>query len=759
MDSRLEELYWSVQGINFNDPIAPTYPCQKFLNRLRFQKSNSNSNNLGVVDSALVPPLDNSMKESFQVENTVGDHDEDYDFSDVVLKHINQVLMEDDVEERVLNHAPSALEATEKSLYDVIGEQYPPPQSLDRAWSQGINYDAGSKYGCASWGPCSSSSKPSADFVEHGFSGYVSEYDSQIFMGYPDFSKSLLQSSSNSYGLVTDVQPLSSHSTSSSGSGVADERADSPTSTKILNDNESILQFEQGVKRATRFLPDGILPVGLGNTGALTQMFNEWATAMVPRPDDSYEDGNPPEDYRSRKHRHSEDSGLEDGRVNKQPATSDESVLRSELFDMVLLCNGGKNDAVLREALRDGLSKHSRDDQQKATNGGKGRGKRREGRRDLVDLRSLLTLCAQAVGSNDQRNANELLKQIKEHSSPTGDGNQRMAHYFANGLEARLAGVGTPIYTFVISGQTSAADFLRAYHLFLAMCPFKKLSNCFSNRTIIKAADKAKTVHIIDFGILYGFQWPCLMQRLSKVGGPPKLRITGIDLPQPGFRPAKRVEETGHRLKNYADSFNVPFEFIGIAKKWDLISIEDLKVEKDEVVVVNSLYRLKYLPDETVLVESPRNIVLNLIKKLNPHVFIQGIVNGAYNAPFFTTRFREALFNFSTLFDMLETNVPRDSEERILLEREIFGRQAMNVIACEGTERVERPETYRQWQARNERAGFRPLPLNREIVDMAKDRVKTRYHKDFMIDEDGAWLLQGWKGRILYAISCWEPDH
>ncbi|KAM1020025.1 hypothetical protein ACFX13_042076 [Malus domestica] len=54
---------------------------------------------------------------------------------------------------------------------------------------------------------------------------------------------------------------------------------------------------------------------------------------------------------------------------------------------------------------------------------------------------------------------------------------------------------------------------------------------------------------------------------------------------------------------------------------------------------------------------------------------------------------------------MLEMNVPHDAPERILIEREVFGKQAMNVIACEGSERL-RDQTYRQWQVRNLRAGF-----------------------------------------------------
>jgi len=176
-------------------------------------------------------------------------------------------------------------------------------------------------------------------------------------------------------------------------------------------------------------------------------------------------------------------------------------------------------------------------------------------------------------------------------------------------------------------------------------------------------------------------------------------------------------------------------------------------------VIVNCLYRFRNLIDETVAVDSPRNRVLNTIRQVNPAIFIHGIVNGSYSVPFFITRFREALFHFSALFDMLETTVPRDDAQRALIEREMFGREALNVIACEGSDRVERPETYKQWQVRNLRAGFVQSPLNQEIVMKAKDKVKDIYHKDFVIDEDSGWLLQGWKGRIIYAISTWKPKN
>ncbi|KAK2989536.1 hypothetical protein RJ640_016660, partial [Escallonia rubra] len=45
-----------------------------------------------------------------------------------------------------------------------------------------------------------------------------------------------------------------------------------------------------------------------------------------------------------------------------------------------------------------------------------------------------------------------------------------------------------------------------------------------------------------------------------------------------------------------------------------------------------------------------------------------------------------------------------------------MSRDARNVIASEGTARIERPETYKQWQDQNLRVGFKQLPLNPGIM-------------------------------------------
>nr|XP_027191795.1 LOW QUALITY PROTEIN: scarecrow-like protein 14 [Cicer arietinum] len=381
---------------------------------------------------------------------------------------------------------------------------------------------------------------------------------------------------------------------------------------------------------------------------------------------------------------------------------------------------------------------------------------------ETVDLRNLLLLCSQSVYVNDTINANELLKQINQHSSPFGDATQRLSHYFANGLDARLIGDGTGAQTFFSSSsfkRITAAKFLKAYQVHYISPPFKKLAYFFANKMIMKVAAKAESLHIIDFGILYGFQWPMLIKFLSnREYGPPKLRITGIEFPLPGFRPMEEFRRLVVVLQNIASVSMFPLSSMPASWNWETIRVEDLKIKSNEVVVVNSLMRFKNLLDESIEANSPRSAVLHLIRKINPDIFTQSIVNGSYNSPFFSTWFREALFHFSAIYDMFDTVIQRENEWRMMIQKESVGREAMNVVACEGLERVERPETYKQWQVRNTRAGFKQLPLNSELMANFRTELRQWYHKDFVFDEDSNWMLQGWKGRILYASTCWVPS-
>lgn len=657
-------------------------------------------------------PSENNLVSSSNSSPDGDSHDDSEIFSDIALNYISQMLMDED--DKVDNfHEYSAIEATEKNLYEIIN-----PSSSDSP-----NSSSGTSGGAAS----SSNSNEYSEYHQ-----FPIEFHSEPSFGIHNYSSN-------------DVDGL----------------------PDLFLESLPAWSFNKGVEEARKFLPsDDKLVIDLEGSSGLSlpssQPKQDKFVEVKPEKEEKeyeYTFGS-----RGRKHPHmdddDDDAGLGEGRCMKQSAVSFDEALRSKEFDEVLLCHGDKFPESIEE-IREGLQ-HAAASKNSQNGNAKGRGKRQQKKEEVVDLRTLLVHCAQMVAQDDQRSTNELLKQIRQHSSPTGDGSQRLAHYFADGLEARLAGTGSEKYNSYRAKRRTATDFLKAFQLYLAACPFKKISHFFSNQTILNVAEKAARIHVIDFGINFGFQWPSLIQRLSSVRtatGVPKLRITGIDVPQPGFRPAERIEETGRRLHDYAQSFGVPFEYKAIASKFEDVRAEQLDIDRGEVLVVHCMFQFKHLADETVAVDSPRNMVLNNIRKMNPDVFIHGIVNGAYSAPFFVTRFREALYHFSALYDMLETIVPREDDQRLLIEREIFAWEALNVIACEGLERTERPETYKQWQVRNLRAGFVQHHLSQEIMKKARDKVKKFYHKDFNVDEDSRWLLLGWKGRIIYALSSWKPNH
>ncbi|CAN6331477.1 unnamed protein product [Urochloa humidicola] len=386
--------------------------------------------------------------------------------------------------------------------------------------------------------------------------------------------------------------------------------------------------------------------------------------------------------------------------------------------------------------------------------------KSRKAATNVVDIRTMLILCAQAVAANDHMRARELLNQIKQHASETGDVTQRLALCFSKGLEARLLGMGSQIWQVLMADRLSRIEFLKAHNLYTAACSFDKAVLLFCIMTILRAVLGKTRLHIVDYGMHYGFHWADMLRLLaSREGGPPKVKITAIGHSHLRPCPTEQIEETGHRLRKCADELGVPFNFYAIRKKWEEVSIEDLNTDADEVLIVNDNLNFNTLMDESIFYDdpSPKDIVLHNIRKMRPDVFIQSIVNSSYGSSYLS-RFRETLFYYTAIFDMFDATIPRESKLRVLLEQELFGRFALNVIACEGAEIIERPEKYKRWHARNQRAGLRQLPLEPSIVNVLKDKVMKCHHKDFLICEDGQWLLQGWMGRILFAQSTWVAE-
>jgi GRAS domain family len=500
----------------------------------------------------------------------------------------------------------------------------------------------------------------------------------------------------------------------------------------------SASEFDKGVEEGMKFLPRI-------NKLIVNFRMNHLSTALTCEQEEDCNKSFTGSRSKGKKKSNIDDLDHLEGRNRKVTMLcSEETTRRCALFDEVLLQHDNYMNkfSTLKEVLRDG-NNFAENDQG-----------------EVDDLKNLLINCADAVYANKRRLAEELIEQIRSRSSLDGDAIQRMAFQYADALEARLTGTGGEAWRKICGKRIPTSEFAKLAQLYITACPFSRVSICCANRTILNAAEKSSVLHIVDFGIRFGFQWPSLIQAMSKQNvNATKLRITGIGFPHPGFRPAELVEETGRRLEDYARSFNVQFEYRGITtRNWEALSLDNLKIKKDELLIVNCMHSLRYVGDEAVSLDSPRDRLLRLIYQMRPCIFIQGIINIQSFSPFFITRFKQSLPLYQSLFEIFDIFFPRDNKLRQMMERQIVGRDIMNVIACEGSDRTMKPESYKQWHRRNVRAGFEQIPLDPAIVKECREYLSKLYkNKIFFIEEDGNWLLQGWSGRAFDTFSIWKP--
>lgn len=98
--------------------------------------------------------------------------------------------------------------------------------------------------------------------------------------------------------------------------------------------------------------------------------------------------------------------------------------------------------------------------------------------------------------------------------------------------------------------------------------------------------------------------------------------MSGVDVPCPGFDPCKRLKDNGQRIAKLAKMWGIPFEFRGLAGKWESFTARDFNLRDDEVLAVK-LCCIHTIHDECVLSGSPRELLLKRVRSLNPKVHME----------------------------------------------------------------------------------------------------------------------------------------
>ncbi|XP_023550819.1 DELLA protein GAI-like [Cucurbita pepo subsp. pepo] len=373
-----------------------------------------------------------------------------------------------------------------------------------------------------------------------------------------------------------------------------------------------------------------------------------------------------------------------------------------------------------------------------------------------IQLVHALLACAEAVQQENMKLADALVKHIGFLAASQAGAMRKVATYFAQALARRIYGIYSPqdgLYS-------SYSDPLQMH--FYETCPYLKFAHFTANQAILEAFATAARVHVIDFSLNQGMQWPALMQALAlRPGGPPAFRLTGISPPQPD-NTADSLQQVGWKLAQMAEAIGVEFEFNHIVCS----NLEDLdpaalKIRPTavEAVAVNSVFDLHRLLARPGAIEK----VLGLIKTTQPKIVTIVEQEANHNGPIFLDRFTEALHYYSNLFDSLEGSSIgfEPANEDVLLSEVYLGRQICNVVACEGTDRVERHESLTQWRTRIESAGFDPVHLGSNAFKQASMLLALfAGGEGYRVEENNGCLMLGWHTRPLIATSAWQlaPD-
>lgn len=367
------------------------------------------------------------------------------------------------------------------------------------------------------------------------------------------------------------------------------------------------------------------------------------------------------------------------------------------------------------------------------------------------ELVTLLIACAEAVSTQSLSLVNHLLPKLGELASPQGTAMQRVAAYFTEGLACRVAHLWPHIYQpLPIESSLNEEELQTAFHLLNHVVPYTKFAHFTANDIILQGFEGADRVHVIDFDVKQGLQWPALFQSLAvrECGPPSHIRITGIG------ECKEDLLETGDRLAEFAEEFNIPFTFHAVIDRLEDVRLWMLHVKENEAVAVNcisQLHRLLYDSGETI------EGFLNLIGSTKPKVVAVVEQEGSHNSPQFEGRFLESLQYYSAVFDSLEANISRESSARVQVEQ-LFAREIRNILSCEGTDRVERHENISRWRSIMSRSGFVKVPLEDSAYTQALILLRMFDSDGYTLAEENGAVTLGWMEQPLLTASAWKPD-
>ncbi|KAL9246756.1 hypothetical protein vseg_020251 [Gypsophila vaccaria] len=370
------------------------------------------------------------------------------------------------------------------------------------------------------------------------------------------------------------------------------------------------------------------------------------------------------------------------------------------------------------------------------------------------ELVSLLVGCVEAIVSRNVAAINHFIAKLGDQASPRGRSTiSRVMAYFTEALALRVTRFWPQVFHVSVPREFDRFDDdsgAAALRLLNQISPVPKFVHFAANEMLSRAFQGEDKVHVIDFDVKQGLQWPGFFQSLASRRNPPShVRITGIG------ESKQDLIETGDRLARFAEAFNLPFEFHPVVDRLEDVRLWMLHVKEGESVAINCVFQLHktlYDPNGGAFRD-----FMGLIRSTNPIALFMAEQETDHNQPNLEMRVCNSLRYYSALFDSIDSTLPYDSPARVKVE-EIFGHEIRNVIACEGSDRIERHETFGNWKRRMEQEGFRGMRIGDSDVFQTRMLLKMYSNDKYSVEQQGEeGITLRWLDEPLYTVSTWVP--
>ncbi|KAL7585818.1 hypothetical protein Lser_V15G42808 [Lactuca serriola] len=294
-------------------------------------------------------------------------------------------------------------------------------------------------------------------------------------------------------------------------------------------------------------------------------------------------------------------------------------------------------------------------------------------------------------------------------------------------------------------------NFKSAFRAFYDIFPYGRFAHFTANSVILKAVQSnVESVHIVDFDLGEGTQWPPVIEAVAQQRKSLTLTITGVKLEEHDFN----FTETKRQLSNYARDVGVKLK-VEEVELGNLVKVMEGKLDT-EFLAFNCMIGLPHMVSIRKRTQAIK--FLKLAKEILTNskgiiTFGDGENDGkTVNSSNYASFFDGNLSHYKALYESMEWGIPSYlTEARIALET-LFIAPSISSLSW-----------FQKWEEGQEEVvslkgiGLKGQSMNIESWNEARELVNER-ESPYGIGiggENGNEMVLEWRGTPVVKVSAW----